>query len=130
MKTGPQAKPASPLCGAAKSAPWRDSRRLPDGRFTLYMATYFHAWRRRQANRQAAEWLEERTAARLAVAEAPPEIREDVRRAVDTLLEGRDDEVERALGELWDLLDGRPDLRERFARLQVVADAIDFLKRG
>jgi hypothetical protein len=64
------------------------------------------------------------------VSEVPPEIREDVRRAVDTLLEGRDDEVERALGELWDLLDGRPDLRERFARLRVVADAIDFLKRG
>lgn len=94
------------------------------------MATYFHAWRRRQANRQAAEWLEERTAARLAVAEVPPEIRDEVRRAVDTLLEGRDQEVERALNELWDLLEGRPDLRERFARLQVVADAIDFLKSG
>jgi hypothetical protein len=107
---------------------WRDSRRPPDGRFNLYMATYFHAWRRRQANRQAAEWLEERTTARLAVAEAPPEIREDIRRAVDTLLEGRDDEVEGALKTLWDLLDSRPDLRERFARLQVVADAIDFLK--
>lgn len=95
-----------------------------------YVATYFHAWRRRQANRQAAEWLEERTAARLAVAEVPPEIRDEVRRAVDTLLEGRDQEVERALNELWDLLEGRPDLRERFARLQVVADAIDFLKSG
>jgi hypothetical protein len=51
------------------------------------MATYFHAWRRRQASRQAAEWLEERTAAGLAVSEVPPEIREEVRRAVDTLLE-------------------------------------------
>lgn len=92
------------------------------------MATYFHAWRRRQANRQAAEWLEERTAARLAVAEVPVEIRDDVRRVVDTLLEGRDEEVEPALNKLWDLLEGRTDLRERFARLQVVADAIDFLK--
>jgi hypothetical protein len=93
------------------------------------VATYFHAWRRRQANRQAAEWLEERTEAGLAVAEVPEEIREDVRRAVDTLLEGADGEVEPALNRLWDLLDGRPDLRERFARLRVVADAIDFLKR-
>jgi hypothetical protein len=92
------------------------------------VATYFHAWRRRQADRQAAEWLEERTAARLAVAEVPAELRDDVRRAVDTLLEGGDDEVEPALNELWDLLEGQPDLRERFARLQVVADAIDFLK--
>jgi hypothetical protein len=92
------------------------------------VATYFHAWRRRQANRQAAEWLEERTAARLAVAEVPTEIRDDVRRAIDTLLEGRDEEVEPALNKLWDLLEGRTDLRERFARLQVVADAIDFLK--
>jgi hypothetical protein len=93
------------------------------------VATYFHAWRRRQANRQAAEWLEERTAARLAVAEVPVEIRDDVRRAVDTLLEGRDEEVEPALNKLWDLLEGRTDLRERFARLQVVADAIDFVKQ-
>jgi hypothetical protein len=96
---------------------------------SAFVATYFHAWRRRQANRQAAEWLEERTAARLAVAEVPAEIRDDVRRAVDTLLEGRDDEVEPTLGELWHLLEGSPDLRERFARLQVVADAIDFLKQ-
>jgi hypothetical protein len=93
------------------------------------MATYFHAWRRRQSDRQAAEWLEERTAARLAVSEVPPEIREDVRRAVDTLLEGNDDEVEPALNELWNLLDDQPGLRERFARLQIVADAVDFLKQ-
>jgi hypothetical protein len=92
------------------------------------VTNYFHAWRRRQADRQATEWLEERTMARLAVAEVPPTIREDVRRAVDTLLEGSDDEVEPALNELWNLLDDEPGLRERFARLQVVADAVDFLK--
>ena len=92
------------------------------------MATFFHAWRRDQANRQAAEWLEERTEARLAVAEAPADIREDVRRAVDMLLEGADGEVEPALKELWDLLDDYPQLRERFARLRVVADALDFVK--
>jgi hypothetical protein len=92
------------------------------------VADYFHAWRRRQANRQAAEWLEERTAARLAVADVPVEIRDQVRRVVDTLLEGRDVEVEPALKELWQLLDDNPALRARFARLQVVADAIDFIK--
>jgi hypothetical protein len=43
---------------------------------------------------------------------------------------GRDEDVEPALNELWDLLDGRPDLRKRFARLQVVADAVDFVKRA
>lgn len=92
------------------------------------MADYFHAWRRQQANRQAAEWLEERTAARRAVAEAPIEIRDEVRLAMDTLLEGSDIEVEPALKDLWNLLDDYPKLRERFARLQVVADAVDFVK--
>jgi hypothetical protein len=93
------------------------------------VANYFHAWRRRQANRQAAEWLEERTAAGRAVAEVPPAIRDDVRRTIDTLLDGSDAEVEPALKELWDLLGDDPRLRARFARLQVVADALDFLKR-
>ena len=93
------------------------------------MATFFHAWRRDQANRQAAEWLQERTEARLAVAEVPAEIRDEVRRAVDTLFEGADGEVEAALSELWVLLGGYPDQRERFARLRIVADALDFLKR-
>jgi hypothetical protein len=92
------------------------------------VATFFHAWRRRQANRQAAEWLEERTAARLAVADTPEEIRDDVRRAVDTLLEGADDEVGAALEDLRRLLEPYPDLRERFARLQIVGDAVRFLR--
>jgi hypothetical protein len=92
------------------------------------VATYFHAWRRRQSDRQAAEWLEERTEARLAVAEVPAEIRDDVRRLVDTLIEGADGEVEPALKELWDLLDDYPELRERFARLRIVADALDFVR--
>jgi hypothetical protein len=92
------------------------------------VADYFHAWRRQQANRQAAEWLEERTAARLAVADVPTEIRDEVRRAVDTLLEGSDIDVEPALKDLWNLLDDYPELRGRFAGLRVVADAVDFVK--
>jgi hypothetical protein len=92
------------------------------------VATYFHAWRRDQANRQAAEWLEERTEARIAVAEVPSDIRDDVRRCVDTLLEGADGEVEPALKELWDLLAEHAQLRERFARLRIVADALDFVR--
>ena len=92
------------------------------------MTTFFHAWRRNQANRQAAEWLEERTEARIAVAEVPADIRDDVRRLVDTLFEGADGEVEPALKELWDLLSDRPELRERFARLRIVGDAVDFVK--
>jgi hypothetical protein len=92
------------------------------------VTTFFHAWRRNQANRQAAAWLEERTEARVAVAEVPPEIRDDVRRLVDTLLDGTDGEVEPALNELWDILADRPDLRERFARLRIIADALDFVK--
>jgi hypothetical protein len=93
------------------------------------VTTFFHAWRRNQANRQAAEWLEERTEARLAVAETPAEIRDSVRSAIDTLFEGADGEVEPALNELWNLLEDYPELRERFARLRIVADALDFLKR-
>ncbi len=92
------------------------------------MTTFFHAWRRDQANRQAAEWLAERTEARVAVAEAPEEIRDDVRRLVDTLFEGADGEVEPALNELSDLLGDYPNLRERLARLRIVADALDFLQ--
>jgi hypothetical protein len=95
----------------------------------LRVTTFFHAWRRNQANRQAAEWLEERTEARLAVAEAPAEIRDNVRRLVDTLFEGADGEVEPALEELWNVLDDYPDVRERFARLRIVADALDFIRR-
>jgi hypothetical protein len=93
------------------------------------VTTFFHAWRRNQASRQAAEWLEERTEARLAVAEAPADIRDDVRRLVDTLFEGADGEVEPALKELWNLLEPYPALRERFARLRIVADALDFVRR-
>jgi hypothetical protein len=92
------------------------------------VTTFFHAWRRNQANRQAAEWLEERTEARIAVAEVPADIRDDVRRLVDTLFEGADGEVEPALNELWDLLSDRTELRERLARLRIVGDAVDFVK--
>jgi hypothetical protein len=93
------------------------------------VTTFFHAWRRDQANRQAAEWLEEVTDARLAVAWTPEEIRPEVRRLVDVLLEGADGEVEPALKELWDLLADYPVQRERFARLRIVADALDFIRR-
>jgi hypothetical protein len=93
------------------------------------VTTFFHAWRRNQASRQAAEWLQERTEAQLAVAQVPTEIRDDVRRVVGTLFEGADGDVEPALNELWDLLADHPALRERFARLRIVADALDFLKR-
>jgi len=93
------------------------------------VTTFFHAWRRDQANRQAAEWLEEVTDARLAVAWTPEEIRPEVRRLVDVLLEGADGEVEPALRELWDLLADYPVQRERFARLRIVADALDFIRR-
>jgi hypothetical protein len=92
------------------------------------VTTFFHAWRRNQANRQAAGWLEEHAEARLAVAETPAEIRDDARRAVDTLFEGADRDVEPALNELWDLLTEHPHLRERFARLRIVADALDFVR--
>jgi hypothetical protein len=93
------------------------------------VTTFFHAWRRNQANRQAAEWLEERFEARIAVAETPAEIRPEVRRLVDVLFEGADGEVEPALSELWDLLADYPAQRERFARLRIVADALDFIRR-
>src|SRR3954468_24114486 len=92
------------------------------------VTTFFHAWRRNQANRQAAEWLAGRAAGRPPVPETPAEIRDDVRRLVDTLLEGGDGEVEPALKELWDLLADRPELRARFARLRIVGDAVDFKK--
>ena len=58
----------------------------------------------------------------------PAAIRNDVRRSVDTLFEGADGEVEPALNELWNLLEDYPELRERFARLRIIADAIDFVK--
>jgi hypothetical protein len=92
------------------------------------VTTFFHAWRRDQANRQTAEWLEERTEAQLAVAQAPAEIRDEVRRLIDILFEGTDGAVEPALKELWDVLESYPGLRERFARLRIVADALDFIR--
>jgi hypothetical protein len=92
------------------------------------MTTFFHAWRRRQANRQAAEWDEERESARSAVEDVPPWIRSDVRRVVETLIDGPDADVESALGELDRLLAVDPELRARFFSLRVVEDALEFLK--
>ena len=71
------------------------------------MGTFFQAWRRRQAEQQAAEWTQEQEDARHAVEELPDVLREQARRAVDTLLEGRDEEVAGALEDLDHLLEPR-----------------------
>ena len=92
------------------------------------MTTFFQAWRRRQASRQASEWDEERAAARLAVADVPEEVRADVSRAIEALIDGPDEQVEPSLNELWRLLEPHPDLRRRFERLRIVDDATEFLK--
>ena len=92
------------------------------------MGTFFQAWRRRQAEQQAAEWTQEQEEARQAVEELPDVLREQARRAVDTLLEGRDEEVAGALEDLEHLLEPHPELRDRFFRLRVVDDAVEFLK--
>lgn len=91
------------------------------------MTTFFQAWRRRQAERQAAEWTEEQAEARLAVEELPDVLRDQVRKAVETLIDGRDEEVEGALEELDQALQPHPDLHKRFFQLRVVDDAVEFL---
>lgn len=98
---------------------------MPDA---AVMATFFHAWRKRQAEKQAAEWTDEREEARVAVEELPDVLRDQVRRTVEKLIEGPDTEVEGALEELDQLLEPHPDLKERFFRLRVVDDAVKFLK--
>ena len=92
------------------------------------MATFFQAWRRRQASSQAAEWDQERTEARAAVDDVPAAIRNDVRRVIETLIDGPDEQVEPALKELWRLLEPYPELDRRFAQLRIVDDAVEFLK--
>jgi len=92
------------------------------------MAEFFQAWRKRQAEKQAAEWIEEQEEARRAVLDLPDVLRDRVRRTVETLIEGPDAEVEAALEELDQLLEPHPDLRERFFQLRVVDDAVEFLK--
>jgi hypothetical protein len=92
------------------------------------MAEFFQAWRKRQAEIQAADWLEEQEEARRAVLELPDVLREQARLAVEKLIDGPDTEVEAALDELDQLLEPHPDLRERFFRLRVVDDAVEFLK--
>jgi len=74
------------------------------------MTTFFQAWRRRQAEQQAAEWDEERDDARRAVGEVPPWVRSDVSRVIETLIDGADSELQAALAELWRLLEGDPPL--------------------
>jgi hypothetical protein len=92
------------------------------------MAEFFQAWRKRQAEKQAAEWSEEKEEARQAVQELPDVLRDPVRQAVERLLDGPDAEVKDALEELDQLLEPHPDLRERFFRLRVVDDAVEFLR--
>jgi hypothetical protein len=94
------------------------------------MATFFQAWRRRQANQHVAEWEEELEEARRAVERVPPPLRADVRSAIETLIDGPDAEVAAALDELRRLLEPYPELTERFASLRVVDDAVDFLRAG
>jgi hypothetical protein len=92
------------------------------------MTTFFQAWRRREANQQAADWAEERETAHRAVEDVPPEIRGEIRRVIELLLEGPDDQVEPALDQLSRLLEPHPELRDRFFRLRIVDDAVEFLK--
>jgi hypothetical protein len=92
------------------------------------MAEFFQAWRKRQAEKQAADWIEEQEEARRAVLELPDVLREQARLAVEKLIVGPDADVEGALEELDHLLEPHPDLRDRFFRLRVVDDAVEFLK--
>lgn len=92
------------------------------------MTTFFQAWRRRQANRQAAEWEQEREEARAAVGEVPPWLRSDVSRLIESLIDGPDSALQDTLDELWRILEVDPKLRERFWRLRIVDDAVEFLK--
>jgi hypothetical protein len=92
------------------------------------MTTFFQAWRKRQAEKQASEWTEEQEEARRAVQELPDVLRDQVRVAVEKLIDGPDAEVEGALGELDQLLEPHPELKKRFFNLRVVDDAKEFLK--
>ena len=92
------------------------------------MATFFQAWRRRQADRQAAEWDDERAAARRAVEDVPAAIHADVSRVIETLIDGPDERVEPSLKELWRLLEPYPEFDARFNQLRIVDDAVEFLK--
>jgi hypothetical protein len=92
------------------------------------MADFFQAWRKQQAEKQAAEWIEEQEEARRAVLELPDVLREQARLAVEKLIDGPAADVEGALEELDHLLEPHPELRERFFHLRVVDDAVEFLK--
>ena len=92
------------------------------------MAEFLQAWRKRQAEKQAADWNEEQEEARRAVLELPDVLRDQARLAVEKLIDGPDTDVAGALEELDHLLEPHPDLRERFFRLRVVDDAVEFLK--
>lgn len=93
----------------------------------MVVGDFFQAWRRREAEQHAAEWTEEQEEARRAVHELPDVLREQVRRSIETLLEGRDEEVSGALEDLDKVLEPHPELHERFFSLRVVDDAVEFL---
>ena len=92
------------------------------------MAEFFQAWRKRQAEKQATDWIEEQEEARRAVLELPDVLREQARLAVEKLIDGPDADVEGSLEDLDHLLEPHPELRERFFHLRVVDDAVEFLK--
>jgi hypothetical protein len=80
------------------------------------MSNFFQAWRRRQAELQAAEWTEEREETRLAVEELPDALRNQVRLAVETLIEGRDEDVKGALEDLDHALERIPSCASASSR--------------
>ncbi len=90
------------------------------------MAEFFQAWRKRQAEKQAAEWIEEQEEARRAVQDLPDVLQGRVRLAVEKLIDGPDAEVAGALEQLDELLEPHPDLKKRFFQLRVVDDALEF----
>src|SRR5207244_2553558 len=95
--SGPAPRPvrATLPCPREQGRQARDCRPRPSGRCSD-MAEFFQAWRRRQAEKQAAEWNEEQEEARRAVQELPDVLQARVRVAVEKLIDGPDADVEGA----------------------------------
>ena len=93
------------------------------------MGTFFQAWRRRQAEQQAADWTRSRRKPATRWRSSPTcsvSRRAAQSRRCSTV---RDEEVAGALEDLDHLLEPHPELSERFFRLRVVDDAVEFLAR-